>query len=66
MTLVIFISYALLDGYQAVALTGDVRNCSVAAVVFARAKVYTTVPLEVQSRNFNGARPASGDRSYLP
>jgi hypothetical protein len=48
MTLVNFISYALLDSYQALAMTADVRNCGGATVIFSRPKVYTTVPLETR------------------
>jgi len=46
MTLVNFISHALLGSYQALAMAAEVTNCSVATVVFSRAKVYSTVPLE--------------------
>jgi hypothetical protein len=48
MTLVDFISRALLDSYQALATTADVRPGGVATVVFSRPKVYTTVPLAMR------------------
>ena len=48
MTLVNFISYALLDSYQAFAMTADVRTCCGVTVVFSHPKVYTTVPLEMR------------------
>jgi hypothetical protein len=48
MTLLNFISYALLDSHQALAMTADVSNCGGATVVFSRPEVYSTVPLEMR------------------